>query len=128
MSDLSRRDLLKQAGAALAGSAVFVPAIAENVDAATHPDAAPPALAARETMRRVPFQRHETVRFGIVGTGLRGRSVLGELLAIDGVRVTAIADVVPDKMARAAKMITDKGQPAPAMLDGDRGFEKLVAR
>ena len=131
MSDISRRDLLKKAtlgGAALAGGGLFSSAIAENVDAATHPDAAPPAPAARTTMRGVPFERLETVRIGIVGTGLRGRSVLGELLAIQGARVTAIADVVPDKMARAAKMITDKGQPAPAMLAGEHGFEKLVAR
>lgn len=131
MSDLSRRDLLKQgalAGAALAGSGLFTSAIAENVSAATHPDAAPPAPAARQTMRGVPFARHDTVRIGIVGTGLRGRSVLGELLAIDGVKVTAIADVVPDKMARASKMITDKGHAAPATHAGDHGFEKLVAR
>jgi predicted dehydrogenase len=132
MSDLSRRDLLKQAalgGATLASSALFTPAIAESITAATHPDAAPPAPAARATMRGVPFERHEIVRIGIVGTGLRGRSVLGELLAIDGVRVVALADVVADKANRAAKMITDKGQQAPALYaDGDHAFEKLVAR
>ena len=33
-------------------------------------------------MRAVPFERHETVRVGIVGTGLRGRSVLNEFLGI----------------------------------------------
>ncbi|MGH9887810.1 MAG: Gfo/Idh/MocA family protein, partial [bacterium] len=106
----------------------FTTAIAENVTAATHPDAAPPAPAARQTMRGVPFDRHETVRIGIVGTGLRGRSVLGELLAIEGVKITAIADVVPDKMNRATKMITDKGRPAPAMFDGEHGFQKLAER
>lgn len=131
MTDITRRDLLKNAalgGATLAGSALFSPAIAENITAVSHPDAAPVAPAMRATMRGVPFDRHETVRIGIVGTGLRGRSVLGELLAIDNVRVTAIADVVPDKMARASKMITDKGHPAPATHTGDNGFEKLVAR
>jgi predicted dehydrogenase len=131
VTDVSRRDLLKSAalsGAALAGGGLFSSAIAENITAASHPDAAPPAPAARTTMRGVPFERHQMVRIGMVGTGLRGRSVLGELLAIDGVRVTAIADVVPDKMARASKMITDKGQPAPVVHNGDHGFEKLVAR
>jgi predicted dehydrogenase len=132
MTDITRRDLIKQAalgGAALAGSGLFTSAIAENVSAITHPDAAPPAPAARATMRGVPFERRDTVRFGIVGTGLRGRSVLSELLALEGARVVAVADVVPDKTARASKMITDKGQPAPAIYsDGDHGFEKLVAR
>jgi len=132
MTDLTRRELLKQAalgGAALAGSGLFTSAIAENVTAATHPDAAPPAPSARTTMRGVPFEPRDTVRIGIVGTGLRGRSVLRELLAVEGARVVALADVVPDKAARAAKMITDLGQPAPAIYtEGDHGFEKLVAR
>src|SRR6478672_5474327 len=127
MTDITRRDLIKQAalgGAALAGSGLFTNAIAENVTAITHPDAAPPAPAARTTMRGVPFERYETVRVGIVGTGLRGRSVLGELLAIDGVRITALCDVVPEKVNRAAKMVTDKGQPSPAtIVSGDHGFE-----
>jgi predicted dehydrogenase len=129
---LSRRDLLKSAalaGAALGAGAVWSPAIAETITAATHPDAAPPAPLARATMRAVPFERHATVRVGIVGTGLRGRSVLNELLGIDGVAVVALCDVVADKAQRASKMITDKGRPAPAAYtSGDHAFEQLVAR
>jgi predicted dehydrogenase len=131
MTDISRRDLLKGAavaGAGLAASGAFLPAIAEDISALAHPDLAPPAPGARATMKGVPFERRDIVRFGIVGTGLRGRSVLNELLGVDGVKVVAIADVVPDKMARASKMITDKGQPAPATYAGDHGFEQLVAR
>ena len=132
MSDVTRRDLLKGAalaGAAFAGSGLFTPAIAEGVDAVHHPEQAPQAPQGRKSMHRVPFARHETVRFGIVGTGLRGRSVLHELLAIEGVKIVAVADVVPEKAQKAAKMITDAGQPAPAIYtDGDHGFEQLVAR
>jgi predicted dehydrogenase len=80
-------------------------------------------------MKGVPFERRDTVRFGIVGTGLRGKSVLSELLAIDGVRITALCDVAPEKTAAAAKMCTDAGQPAPAVIvAGDLGFEQLVRR
>ena len=130
--DLSRRDLLKGAalaGAALATSGAFHPAIAENLDAIAHPDLAPIAPARRQTMRAVPFERHETVRIGIVGTGLRGRSVLSELLAMDNVKIVAISDVVADKMAKASKMITDAGHAAPATYgSGDHAFEELVKR
>ncbi|MGD9525027.1 MAG: Gfo/Idh/MocA family protein, partial [Gemmatimonadales bacterium] len=81
------------------------------------------------SMLGVPFARHETVRLAIVGTGLRGRSVLNEWLAVDGVRITALCDIVPEKAARAAKMVTDAGQPMPALYtDGERDFERLVAR
>ncbi|MFI5310506.1 MAG: Gfo/Idh/MocA family protein [Gemmatimonadales bacterium] len=132
MSDLSRRDLLAQAalaGAALAAGAKFSPAIAEEVSAIHHPDLAPPAPARRATMRGVPFERHGTVRVGIVGTGLRGRSVLGELLAIEGVRIVALCDVVDEKARLASAMVAKAGQPAPAVIvSGDHGFEQLVAR
>jgi len=132
MSDLSRRDLLKQTalgGAALAASGMFSRAIAESVTAAAHPDVAPPRPVGAATMHGVPFERRDTVRFGMVGTGLRGRSVLNELLGIEGVQIVALADVVPDKANRAAKMVTDKGRPAPTLYtNGDHGFEQLVAR
>ncbi len=132
MSGQTRREMLKRTalgGAAFAAGAALPPAIAEDIAAGTRPDVAPPAPANRATMKNVPFERHEVVRFGIVGTGLRGRSVLSELLAIDGVRVTAVCDVVADKTARAVKMCTDAGQPAPAVIVADdHGFEQLVAR
>ncbi len=133
-SPLHRRDLLKQAlatGAALTAASALapIPAIAEDITAGTTPDREPPRLAGARTMKGVPFDRRDTVRIAIVGTGLRGRSVLSELLAIDNVRITAVADVVADKAARAVKMCTDAGQPAPAVYtDGERAFERLVTR
>src|SRR5436189_191325 len=81
MTEISRRDLLKLAG--LSGAGLFLPAIAENVSAISYPDAAPDSPRDRKTMKGVPFERHDVVRIGIVGTGLRGRSVLHELLAIE---------------------------------------------
>lgn len=118
---ISRRDLLKgvtAAGAFLAwpeGDGILAGATSE--------------LRAAATMMGVPFERHETVRIAIVGTGLRGRSVLNELLAVDGVQVTALCDIVPDKAQRAAKKITDAGQPMPAMYtSGERDYENLVKR
>ena len=129
---LTRRDLLKSAalaGAALGASSVFSPALAESVTAAAQPDLAPVAPSARATMKGVPFARHDVVRIAIVGTGLRGRSVLHEFLGCPGVRITALCDNVPEKAQKAAKMVTDAGQPMPALFtDGDHGFEQLVQR
>ena len=132
MSDISRRDLLKAAALATAGIATagpFTNAIAEHITAGSHPDLAPPAPPNRKSMRAVPFAKHDVVRVGMVGTGLRGRSVLTELLGVDGVKIVALCDVVPEKAQMAAKMVTDKGQPAPTLYtSGDHGFEQLVAR
>ena len=132
MSDLSRRDLLKAAALATAGIATagpFTNAIAEHITAGSHPDLAPPAPPNRKSMRAVPFAKHDVVRVGMVGTGLRGRSVLTELLGVDGVKIVALCDTVPDKARMAAKMVTDKGQPDPVLYtSSDHSFEQLVAR
>ncbi len=117
---LSRRDLLKAAGAAGAALAVTP---------GTTTAAPPPRQPGLTTMMGVPFDRHQTVRLAIVGTGLRGTSVLREWLAVDGVRITALADIVPAKAQRAAKLVTDAGQPAPALYtSGETDFERLVQR
>ena len=80
-------------------------------------------------MLGVPFDRHPRVRVAIVGTGLRGTSVLREFLAVDGVDVTALCDIVPDKARRAAALVTDAGRGLPALYtSGERDFERLVER
>lgn len=95
---------------------------------------APPTPFASDGMRQsrmlgVPFERHETVRLAIIGTGLRGRSTLGEFLAVEGVRVTALADIAPEKATLAAKLVTDRGHPAPALYtNGERDFERMLER
>ena len=131
MSDqLSRRDLLTGAAAALAASALTVtPArmLASTDD--WRVDLSPPAPPDAKRMLGVPFKKHDVVRVAIIGTGLRGRSTLGELLAIEGVRITALCDVVEDKAKRAAAMVVKAGQPEPALYTrGDRDYERLLQR
>jgi predicted dehydrogenase len=118
---ISRRDLLKAAGAAGAIGAGWP-------DRGLH--ATPPARGPDEkTMMAVPFARHEVVRLAIVGTGLRGTAMLREWLAVDGMRITALADTVPDKAVRGARLVTEAGQPEPALYtSGERAFEELVTR
>src|SRR5436190_1239047 len=132
MTDLSRRDLLKAAALATAGvatSGTFTSAIAENVSAITHPDLAPTAPAARKSMRAVPFERHDVVRIGMVGTGLRGKSLLRDLLGVPNLKIVALCDLVPEKARMAAKMVAEAGQGDAALYTGsDHAFEQLVAR
>jgi hypothetical protein len=129
MSELSRRDLLTGAAAAAAAALTATPArlLASTDD--WRVDLTAPTPAGNGSMLGVPFARHDVVRVAIVGTGLRGRSVLGELLAIEGVEITALADIVPDKAQRAAAMVTKAGRKEPALYtEGERDFLRLVQR
>lgn len=81
------------------------------------------------SMIGVPFERRDTVRVAMIGTGLRGRSILGEFVGIPGVRVTALCDIVQEKVDKAKAIVEKAGQPAPAIyVKGDRGYEELVKR
>lgn len=89
----------------------------------------PPRQAGQRSMREVPFRTGGKARIAIVGTGLRGRSVLAELLTIEGAEITAIADLRKENAQLALNDIAAAGKPAPAVYAGsERDFETLVLR
>ena len=55
------------------------------------------------TMHGVAFPKHDTIRFGLIGAGERGRYLLHELLACEGVQVKAVADLRAEHAERAAE-------------------------
>ncbi len=82
-----------------------------------------------ESVHSMKFEAKETVRLGFIGLGGRGTSLLGNLLTVPGVRVTALCDLVKDRVFEAQKLVTQAGQPAPAIYhSGESEFEKLTRR
>lgn len=130
----SRRSVLWTAGAAGAGLGLGGLTAGQASAAGRAPAAAAATPAAAPTakgpsMIGVPFERRRTVRVGIVGLGNRGASMIDLFLAVPGVRVVALCDPVREKTARAAKKVTDAGQPAPAVYSKDEDdYEKLCER
>jgi hypothetical protein len=134
-SPLSRRDLLKAATVAgagitltragLAGAQAGPDAGAVNQGGSVDPT---PPLAA--SMIGVPFEKRNVVRFGIVGTGLRGKSTITELLGVENVRITALCDVVPEKVEAARQLMKKAGHDyEPAVYTaGEHDFESLCRR
>ena len=125
-SGLSRRAMLRSAavaGVGLAGATGAASAAAADADTAAAP------AARGKSMIGVPFTATANPRFGVIGLGNRGGGMLPLLLAIPGAKVTALCDIRPEFAQRAAKAVTDAGQPAPAVYTGgDEDFRKLVAR
>ncbi|HEX9484951.1 MAG TPA: Gfo/Idh/MocA family oxidoreductase, partial [Gemmatimonadaceae bacterium] len=123
MSDLSRRDLLKSVAAAGAGIGLAQLGFAAPADAE-------PTAPLAESMMGVKFEPRDVPRVAIVGTGLRGRSVLGELLGVGNVRIAALCDMVPEKVELAKAQMKKAGHDyEPAVYTaGEHDFEKLCAR
>ena len=114
------RDFVVKAAIGSAGVAIAS-------DILNSPLAAATSKASAQTMMSVPFEARERVRLGIIGVGGRGTSLLRDLLAVDGVDVKAICDLVPEKVEHAQKMVTDAGQPKPTgFTKGDTDFKNLT--
>ncbi|MBR1589057.1 MAG: Gfo/Idh/MocA family oxidoreductase, partial [Kiritimatiellae bacterium] len=112
----SRREFLK--GAALMSAAATVSGCAtgggrwfDRADGAPmHGFAAP----------KIPH-----IRLGIVGMGSRGCGILNRASKLPGVTITAICDNVPEKVAKAQKMLDDRKKPAAKEYLGDTAWQRL---
>jgi predicted dehydrogenase len=75
------------------------------------------------------FAALSEVRLGFIGLGQRGSHLLANLLAIDSVRVSALCDVITEKVAGARQQVETHGLPAPALYTaGERDYENLCRR
>lgn len=77
-------------------------------------------------MHGLPFERCEQVRVGFIGVGSRGRSLLQEMLACEGVQVTAVADAGEAAVTKATAQITAAGQRPPTTFTGADSWQKLL--
>src|SRR5579862_6868206 len=83
--------------------------------------------AIHRSMMQVPFVKREP-RVAVIGTGGRGTSLLGNLLAVEA-QIAALCDVVPEKAEHAAAMVVAAGQKKPVLFThGPHDFEALAAR
>jgi predicted dehydrogenase len=69
------------------------------------------------------------VRMGMVGVGMQGASHVRNFLNIPGVRITAVCDIIPEKVERMQKWVSAAGQPRPTgYTRGEFDFERMCAK
>lgn len=100
-SHLDRRDFLL-AGAGAVGAGLIHPGIPFNT-----PDG---ALLAHPPMDRV--------RVGFVGVGHQGSSHVENFIKLDHVEITAICDLLPDRVAKLQDLVSAAGKPRPEGYSG----------
>ncbi|MFV0387462.1 MAG: Gfo/Idh/MocA family protein [Pyrinomonadaceae bacterium] len=129
-NNLSRRDLLRNAALGSIGLSLLGCNEVSAKDSNSKLNELIKGTAPKaKSMIGVPFEKHETVRIGIIGTGLRGRSVLNEFVNVPNVQITALCDIAHKKADKAKAIVTKAGLPEPAVIvNGERGFETLVKR
>jgi hypothetical protein len=121
-TDLNRRDMLRL-GAAGFGAAVVGAALANTAEAGAADQRQGLGPAPDAPFAAPPM---DVVRVAYVGVGLQGSSHCENLLRIPGVRITALCDIVPEKVERMQQLVVEAGQPKPAAYTrGERDFERL---
>ncbi|MCD8310808.1 MAG: Gfo/Idh/MocA family oxidoreductase [Prevotellaceae bacterium] len=68
----------------------------------------------------------DTVRVGFIGLGMRGPGAVARWTKIPGTRIVALCDLLPENVARAAKIVTDAGMEAPALYSGEEDAWKAL--
>jgi predicted dehydrogenase len=115
----SRRDFLATAAAA-ALSASALSACAAEGSSATHAGSA----AHGGGLFRAPAIPR--VRIGYVGVGLQGSGHVSNLLKVEGCVISAVCDIVPEKVERIQKQVEAAGFPRPkGFSNGPHDFERL---
>jgi predicted dehydrogenase len=120
--EIRRRDFLRSAAASGAALAVG----ARRLDAISTRPPVPPPPAAQEPLFAAPPL--ETVRIGFVGVGHQGSAHVRNFLRIPGIEVTAICDLVPEKVDRVSGWVMEDGRPEPARYDrGPEDYRRMIA-
>jgi len=117
MSHLDRRNFIK-AGAALgAGLTAVATSLTQTASA---------QIPATEPMLDFKVPAMDLVRVAYVGVGGMGSGHVRNLLKIPGCQITAVCDIVPEKVARIQKAVQDAGFPKPTGYSrGDWDFKRL---
>jgi predicted dehydrogenase len=104
MSRIDRRDFVKGAAGAAFGLAGMPPVVLRGMD-------------------------DRKVRVAVIGTGLRGRSLLRLVLQRSDTEVPAVCDIEADALQRATDMVSEARGGAPeAYGNGEEDFRNLLAR
>ena len=113
--DKSRREFLSTA--AWMGAAV---AVGGCVSAGNKLNA---GCAAMSNFKVAPMKR---IRVAMVAVGARGYWALERLVTIPGLEITAICDLVQEKIDKSNKLLREKGRLAAKVYCGPEAYKRLV--
>ncbi|MDX9695769.1 MAG: Gfo/Idh/MocA family oxidoreductase [Bacteroidales bacterium] len=70
----------------------------------------------------------DTVRIAIIGLGMRGQGAVYRLSYIEGVKIVALADVVPTNLEKAQKTLKELNKPEAVGYNGSEDWKAICQR
>ena len=127
MSKSNRRDFMKLAlgGIAATGISGAIPFQLNAMNAMVLPE---PGRRGKTMMRQACAPIPE-VRIGVIGLGMRGMEGVSRLLQVEGCRITAVCDLLTERVRSAQQKVVNAGQPEPAgYASGEEDWMNLCKR
>ncbi|PKP49989.1 MAG: acetylgalactosaminidase [Bacteroidetes bacterium HGW-Bacteroidetes-11] len=121
----SRRDFLKLAAL---GTAALGLGTAGNVFAGQSSGTGINIPSVNKTAMGLTCEPLSTVRIAVIGLGMRGEDAVRRLLQIEGVKINAVCDLVPDFVKEANNKITKAGHKPAAEYLGETDWMKVCER
>lgn len=70
----------------------------------------------------------DTVRIGFIGLGMRGSSAVQRYTWVEGIKIVAICDLLPERVEKANKGLEERGFPRADGYSGEEGWKELCDR
>jgi predicted dehydrogenase len=93
-----------------------------------HAAGVPPRPKGQTDVLKLACPPIDTVRIAFVGLGSRGTDAVGRYMSIDGVKVVALCDLLPDRVDSCQAILARHGRPAAAGYSGVEGWKRLCER
>jgi len=89
---------------------------------------APARAAGQSDVLALACEKLDTVRVGFIGLGMRGPGAVNRFTHIDGVKIVALCDLLPERVSEAQKILSGAGLPKAAEYSGEQGWQQLCGR
>lgn len=70
----------------------------------------------------------DTVRIAFIGLGMRGSGAVYRYTFLDGVKIMALCDIVPENVKNSQKLLLEKGLPKADEYTGKEDWKKICER
>lgn len=88
----------------------------------------PPRPEGQQDVIELRCEPLDTVRMAVIGLGMRGAQAIERYTHIDGAKIVALCDVVPDKVKQAQQVLLEAGKPKAATYTGEEDWKRICER
>ena len=88
----------------------------------------PARAAGQQSVLGLRCEPIDTIRVGFIGLGMRGPDAVKRYTYLDGVEITALCDLYPERVDSAQQILRRRGLPEAAAYSGEEGWKQLCER